>query len=261
MNRFQAKPAMIATVCMLIILLCVCTVRAFSVDSLTLDTGTGMFVEGVIFDPADDLFRKVSGDFNLTNHQRSRDNENPIFGWNSDVWRYERRDSGRDFGQAVVGQFAISQTYAHFHELCVCYQGLNWNLLDRYRREVSSSAGTGERVFGEKANARTPEDAGEVPVAYALFHNGGGGHGYLWYASITASGKMKLPPERLGRLGSRLTDALEGNQDDAHESVMMVQLWVTSPERLDASITAQITRDFALLRQTISEDICTGATR
>ncbi len=60
------------------------------------------------------------------------------------------------------------------------------------------------------------------------------------------------------QLGSRLTDALDS---EANEPVMMLQLWVTSPSQLDTSTTAQITRDFALLRQTISEQITTGATR
>lgn len=257
MNRFQAKPTLIATACMSIILLCVATARAFSVDSLALNTGMGMFVEGVIFDPTDDLFHNVSGDFGLADHQISRDNENPILGWNSDIWRYKTRESG----QEIVGQFAISQTYADFHELCLCYQGLNWNLLDRYRREVSNSTGSQELVVGENSNAGNAEQTAGVPVAYALFTNEGGGHGYLWYASIGASGKMKFPPERLGRLGSRLADAMEGDRGDVSEPIMMVQLWVTSPERLDASTTSQITSDFALLRQTVSEHISAEATK
>lgn len=257
MNRFQAKPALIATACMSIVLLCVATARAFSVDSLALEAGSGMFVEGVVFEPADDLFVNVSSGFSLANHQVSRDNENPILGWNSDIWRYDRRDSS----QEIVGQFAISQTYADFHELCVCYQGLNWNLLDRHRRDVTNSAGSPQLVVGTIANGSRPEVATDVPVAYALFSDGAGGHGYLWYASIAASGKLKLPPERLGRLGSRLTDALEGDQGEANESIMMVQLWVTSPKQLDATTTTQITSDFALLRQRISDNIRTGATK
>lgn len=242
MNRFQPKTGLIATACVSVILLCVASAAALTVKPMAFDTGVGMFVEGIIFDPTDDLFQQVSGDFELTDHQVSRDNENPILGWNSDTWRYQRLDRG----DCITGQFAISQTYAHFHELCICYQGLDWRLLNRYRREVTPPTKPGS----------PPESSStEVPVAYALLSNSQGAHGYLWYASISASGKMVLPPERPGRLGSRLIDAFEGNPSESHEPIMMVQLWVASPEQLDARATAQITRDFAQMRQRIAMEV------
>ncbi len=246
MNRLQVKPALIATVCLSVILLGVTTTRALSVAPIAVDGGSGMFVEGLIFDPSDGLFQGVSDDFELVDRQTSRDNENPILGWNSDTWRYGRPR------ESVVGQFTISQTYSRFHELCICYQGLDWSLLDRYRRDITPQTDAFVQVEEEPVGA---------PVAYALFTNSDGAHGYLWYASVSETGKMMQPPERPGRLGSRLADSLDGDDSESNEPIMMLQLWVTAADQLDASTTARITRDFASIRQTVADQITKGATK
>ncbi|WP_222435447.1 exosortase U [Allorhodopirellula solitaria] len=249
MNRFQTKSAVVATACVAAVLLCVTTARAFSVESMGFDAGAGTFVDGIIYEPTEGLFDDISGQFELVDHQISRDNENPILGQNSDTWKYLRPD---DHDQPITGQFAVSQSYGHFHELCICYQGLNWELLDRYRREIDPQA----EVEVEELD---PSSSQEVPVAYAIFSREGDARGYLWFASISESGKIMLPPERPGRLGSRLTDAFDSNESETDEPIMMLQLWVPSPKRLNASTTDAITKDFAKLRQQIADQINPGA--
>lgn len=202
------------------------TVRAFSVAPMgTGELGRGMFVDGLLFAPGPGVVESFAKDFQLSDRVTSRDNENPILGRNSDTWEYKSR--GR-----AAGQFVLSQTYASFHELCICYENQEWLLLNRELREPIADL----------------ESDKNAPIAYARFRTRSQGNAYLWYASITGSGGTPMPPQRPGVLASRLA-----NTDEAStEPVMMVQLWMTSNDPLDLSITNRIANEFALLRSKIA---------
>ncbi len=235
MNRMQAKPVVVVLLCLSVTLLGVSTLRAFSVERMESEGGSGLFVDGLIFEPTPDLFtRLTSAEFTLSQHTIARDNENPVLGRNADTWNY-RRPVGTE--SAIEGQFVISQAYAEFHELCFCYELQDWELLNRFRKSF-------EQGEGETA---------QVPVACATFRTPTGGRGYLWYASISASGKMMMPPEKPGRLGSRFADAIE--ETETSDSIMMIQLWITSAVPLDNQTTNQLAADFALLRRKIAEEV------
>ncbi|TWT94290.1 exosortase U [Neorhodopirellula pilleata] len=232
MNARQRRSVRIAVVLASISLVGVTTVRAVSVDPMgAAEGGAGMFVDGILFDPPQGLVESFADKFRLSNRSTSRDNENPILGQNSDAWAYTGPEG-------IMGQFVISQTYAGFHELCFCYENQDWLLLNRHL----------------KSSASSDEDGNDVPIAYALFRTSKDAHGHLWYASVTASGKVVRPPERPGRIGSRFADTMRSDLEN-NEPIMMVQLWLTTTEPLDTSVNNRITDDFVLLRRKLAEEV------
>ncbi|WP_081613732.1 exosortase U [Rhodopirellula sallentina] len=232
----QTKPVMITLALVSVGLFSVTTVRAFSVERMPFEGGTGMFVDGLILDPSDEQIESIADQFTLTERSTSRGNENPILGRNADVWRYSTQTT--DNG-VLTGQFVMSQTYAKFHELCLCYENKKWELLNRSVR------------IPKIAERETPS------VAYAVFRTPDNARGHLWYASITRSGESPTPPARPGRLGGRLAESFDATAD-VTEPIIMLQIWVTSSEPLEPSATEKVARDFALLREKIAEQIRKG---
>jgi exosortase len=228
LDVLQRRNVRLAVAVASVLLLGVTTVRAVSVNPMgAADGATGMFVEGMLFDPPPGVVESFADSFQLGERSTSRDNENPILGRNSDAWVYTRPDG-------VKGQFVISQTYGAFHEICLCYENQDWRLLNRIVKQPAASKAT-ESV---------------VPIAFAQFRTPLNGYGFLWYGSVTASGLVPHPPERPGVLPSRFQ-----SNEVVTEPIMMVQLLITSNDQLDWSTTNQVTDDFALLRQKLAEEV------
>ncbi|ELP34562.1 exosortase U [Rhodopirellula baltica] len=235
MGRLQAKPIAAAMAVLGVVLISVSSSSAMKVSSIGVEEGAqGMFVDGLIFEPPIEFISSGNNGFELSKHQQSRDGDNPILGPNADVWQFESDINGAQ----IRGQFVLSQTYSEWHELCLCYQIQNWKLLNRVVPETKSMS------HAEKQNE-------PPPLAYAFFGNDSGSRGHLWYSAVIPSGRIVYPPQLPGRLSGRLTVAAEG-LDETIEPMMMLQLWVVAPQKLDASTIDRIDEMFDGLRQKIA---------
>ncbi|MCC9655659.1 exosortase U [Rhodopirellula halodulae] len=233
LNRLQAKPFAIAMGVLGVVLVSVTTSSAMKVSAIGMEQGAqGMFLDGLIFDPPASLIASGNTGFELVSHQSSRENENPILGRNADVWKF----SAVVGGVPIQGQFVLSQTYAEWHELCLCYENQDWRLLNRTLEETEASASA----------ATTAE-----PFAYALFGGDTEARGHLWYTAITSDGDFVFPPERPGRIGNRLAEASDGLEETI-EPMMMLQLWVASPQKLDTQAVNRVDEMFDGLRHKIA---------
>ncbi|MCC9640864.1 exosortase U [Rhodopirellula sp. JC740] len=234
LNRLQAKPFAIAIGLLGVILVSVTTSSAMRVSAMGVEEGArGMFVDGLIFDPPVYLIASGNSGFQLDSHQSSRGNENPILGRNADAWMFSTTVDGAP----IRGQFVLSQTYAEWHELCLCYENQDWRLLNRTLEET-------------EASSTAPHTA--EPFAYALFGGDTEARGHLWYTAITADGDFVFPPERPGRIGRRLADAADDGLEASIEPMMMLQLWVVSPQKLDTQAVNRVDEMFDGLRQKIA---------
>ncbi|MEM6365943.1 MAG: exosortase U, partial [Planctomycetota bacterium] len=79
--------------------------------------------ESLVFDPPDDLLDDSVSTLTVIEHVTSRGFELPGLGANSDIWECEWEDGDV--------KFVLSQPHQGWHELCDCYERLQWNLLDR----------------------------------------------------------------------------------------------------------------------------------
>lgn len=235
LGRLQAKPIAAAMAVLGVVLISVSSSSAMKVSAVGVEEGAqGMFVDGIVFEPPVKFISSGNSGFQLNEHQQSRDGDNPILGQNADVWTFESMVNGLP----VRGQFVLSQTYAEWHELCLCYENQDWRLLNRI---LESTDATESEVA----------DSGFQPFAYALFGGDTDARGHLWYSAITPSGNFVYPPERPGQIGRRIADAAEG-LDEAIEPMMMLQLWVVAPQKLDASTIDRVDEMFDGLRQKIA---------
>ncbi|MEP0347627.1 exosortase U [Rhodopirellula bahusiensis] len=235
LRRLQAKPIAAAMVVLVVVLVSVSSTFAMRVSASGVEEGArGAFVDGLILDPPANWISPSNLGFELTEHRKAREGGNPILGRNSDLWVFESNVDGK----YVRGQFVVSQTYSEWHELCLCYENLDWRLLNRVLE--TTDAGNA---------SDSPLDS--QPFAYALFGGDTEARGHLWYSAITPSGTFVYPPERPGKIGRRLADAAEG-LDETIKPMMMMQLWVVAPEKLDASTIDRIDEMFDGLRQKIA---------
>lgn len=168
-----------------------------------------------LFQPAlgvldDDLPASVR----ILGHEVVRDSENPRLGESADIWT---------IGSANwQGQIVLSQTYPQWHELCICYQNLEWQLNDR--SVIQSATNTAESGTG----------SGDRPgFVLATFRQGISGRGYLLFSAITYDGKAVTPPD-LGPFG-QLANRLSLNKSSQMGDMMMLQLWIETAEGMSAS--------------------------
>ncbi|MCR9115331.1 MAG: exosortase U [bacterium] len=236
MGRLQAKPIAAAMAVLGVVLISFSTSNALKVSSMGTGTTLGKsYVDGVIFEPPIEFIESGNADFELVKHERSRGGSNPILSQNADVWMFESICNG----ERVQGQFVISQTYAEWHELCLCYDGLGWQLLNRSTRNR------------EQPSAQNVVIDDETKFAYALFHSESKQHAHLWYSGITSNGEVVEPPIRPGRLNVRLFTAAV-DRGDLYRPLMMLQLWIARPEKLDFSTVKMIDKMFDSLRHKIA---------
>lgn len=241
LGRLQAKPIAAAMAALSVVLISVSSSFAMQVTAMGVEQGArGTFLEGLIFEPPIDLIASGNSGFTLNEHQQARDGDDPVLGQNADAWTFESLVNG----VPVRGQFVLSQTYAEWHELCLCYENQDWRLFNRVLESTDATESEGA-------------DSGIQPFAYALFGGDTEARGHLWYSAITPSGTFVYPPERPGKIGRRLADAAEG-LDDTIKPMMMMQLWVVAPEKLDASTIDRIDEMFDGLRQKIATAVKAG---
>jgi hypothetical protein len=127
----------------------------------------------------------------------------------------------------------LSQPYQGWHELCICYEGGNWTVLNR-------------EVRGSEAGADREEPF--EPLAVARFKRDAGTYAYLIYSGFDPSGAVMTPPIRPGRLGKRFRDYFYGGDQFERENVMMLQMFVVVRNKLRPELLNSLVSDFDKLR-------------
>lgn len=187
------------------------------------------------FVPSDSVLGDRVGRLAVLDHEIARDGAEQRLGLAADIWTI-----GDD---RLQGQVVLSQPYFGWHELCVCYENIQWRLVDR-----------------AVLTAAVPADAdggGSREYAMARFRNHDNRYGYLWFSAITYDGTSIAPPPGLGtisRLGRRF------NTDHVYDGeLMMLQLWVESPQRLEPDDLQLLKESFEQARGRIMREAATSA--
>ncbi len=181
-----------------------------------------------ILNPSKSIFDNKLEYLEIVSHERSRDNENPRLGRNADVWNFRLNDLG--------GQIVLSQTYHGWHEFCLCYGNDEWNLLTRETLEKETPSDDGIL------------DASPTPIAYARFRKNHRQEGYLFYSAVYGDGKFVYPPPQAGRLDAKFNTLI----DAPAESMAMMQIWVTTDQKLNTQVLRAFREDFFRIRKEIS---------
>lgn len=195
----------------------------------TLAVGSGQ----MLFAPPEDMLRGFVGSLKIKEHQSSRGNTNPDLGANSDSWMCE--------GDGVQAQIVLSQPYSGWKELCVCYEGGVWNLVNRTERlpdEDDIAGPDGSYAIGR---FRTKDESG---------HNA-----YLFFSAIRPDGTVMAAPTRLGSLGTRFMHRLDYGGVWELDDVMMLQMWAVSNGRLSPETIQRLETDFVTARTMVLEAV------
>ena len=166
--------------------------------------------EQPLFNPPGETISGMLGNLPVTKYELVRDAATSKVGLPADIWTV-----GND---RVSGQFLLSQPYPEWHDLCICYQVRDWELVDS---DILRAAP------GQQPVPNAPSGIG-----FARFRKDGQRNGYLWVSAITYDGKPVEPPPPMAsatplarRLGEYVEPVVTGN-------LMMVQLWVETSGRL-----------------------------
>ena len=190
----------------------------------------------VLLDSAVELSEQPFGLIEVTAHTSERGQAGSVLGPNVDVWTCQIGDR--------QAQLVLSQTYEGWHELCLCYQNVNWELLDR-----RASAWGSEAENGETTN---PHDRGIVVTR--LKNSRTRERGLLMYTGINQIGEVVKPPPMIGSLAGRaeaLVEAAAGDSSDAQYPTMMLQLWVVGGEPVETELERELQQDLVIARDSL----------
>lgn len=194
----------------------------------------------VIFQPGKDLLGEHFGPLIVTDHEMSREGSNARLGENSDIWTCQTADR--------VGQFVVSQTYSGWHELCVCYEGLAWQLIDR-------DVVTASELLDTKMDFEDEPENIDDSFVSAQFKASDGTFGYLLFGAINADGSLHPAPSTFGAFGSRLFGRLDRFGVIEQEDLLMVQFWMVTDQELDKDFDRELQRAFLTARSNVAEKI------
>lgn len=196
----------------------------------------------MIFDPGPGLFNGKIGEVVFQGHTNSRNGSNPRLGQNSDIWACDL--------EGLKGQFVISQTYSGWHELCVCYENVNWSLLDRDVVAAGELQGDGEVLGSEADNGLL----GDSFVA-AKFRSGTNEYGYLMFGAINEDGSLRPAPSTFGAFGSRFLGRLDRFGVVDQQNLLMTQFWFVSESKIEPRDLLLLKRAFVATRQRVAQAI------
>lgn len=190
------------------------------------------------FQPNPELFRDSLSVLSVTSHDVARGGSNPRLGDNADIWTC-------DFlGTKEEAQFVVSQPYREWHELCVCYENLEWR---RIRREIQSSKGNESE-----------------PFVLAQFRRGNNSS-YLLYSAISEEGNIVSPPWWLGAGNTqtgenrpamgRLATRFFAEEEYDVSQIMMIQMFVTADSKLPKDSLDGLIADFVEMRSKIQKNV------
>ncbi len=181
----------------------------------------------VVFVPPSDVFDDEYGSIHITSHEVMRGASDPRLGENADIWHFEINDLD------VEAQIVLSQPYTGWHELCVCYEAADWTMVHR-------------DVQGSKDGSI--DDQPYQPLALARFKRQQGQYAYLLYSGFDPAGDVLMPPARPGKLGARFLDFSHTGDEYVRPNVLMLQMFVVVPHKLDPAVIRSLAADFVQLR-------------
>lgn len=187
-----------------------------------------------IYSPSADLLGDDYRLLSISDHSTSRDGNDPRLGENADLWQCEV--------DGMHGQIVLSQPYSGWHELCVCYENLDWDLLDR-------------DVIDNPELKIIPDGLGDESYVTAKFKSEGGQQGYLMFSAISYDGTIPSAPGSFGAWGSRLMGRLDRNGIIDQTDIMMFQLWIPTNRKLEPRTLRRIQEDFVKARAEVARAI------
>ncbi|MEM1228675.1 MAG: exosortase U [Planctomycetota bacterium] len=204
--------------------------------------------EVVLFEPQPELL--ASSDLStieITDHQVTRDGSEPRLGQNADLWGFNAGN--------LSGQIVVSQTYSGWHELCVCYQNMNWQLLDRDVTEPIEILSRGKGQMEAKTDIIESDASGDESFVTARFRREDGNYGYLFFTAVHEDGSIPDAPSTYGAFGSRFLSRLERYGAISQQNLVMLQMWVVSPEKIPRKLLDALRVDFVQIRSRVSEQL------
>lgn len=200
----------------------------------------------LVFDPAPDLINDSLSFLTVVNHKANRDYEIPSLGANSDVWECA--------GDEITVQFVLSQPHKGWHELCNCYERLDWTLVDRDIRSP-------DEFESFKIVANSP-DAMRSSYVLARFKQGPTQYGYLIFAGIGSDGTLVDAPDSLSAFTHRVWNRIDTTGVWDQTEVIMFQMWVTSSgKKLTPQNVIELQKEFVSARARIADAIIENAGR
>ncbi len=180
----------------------------------------------LLFDPPKDLLKDRVGVLTIGDHTIVRNGSEPRLGTHADLWSC-----------GTSTEVVMSQPYAGWHELCVCYEAKDWLLEDRYNLNV---------------------DVGK-PIAVGEFTQGESLYGYLLFTAVDSDGTVPNPPSYtlFGRLlapfGPLVTDDFAETSGSAQ--TVMLQLWTISRTPLEPAEVGELAAAFSEIRERARQQI------
>ncbi len=195
----------------------------------------------LLFDPSPGLLEGEYRVLAVDGHESTRDGAEPRLGQNADLWEFRARDPE---GETLEGQLVVSQTYSGWHELCVCYENLNWDLIDR-------------EVCVTDPESMEVDQTGSYVTA--RFKRPDGQYGYLLFAAVNADGSFAEAPSSWGALGARFFSRLERHGVVNQQDLAMLQLWMVTPGKIEPEMLRDVQLDFMEIRDRVASAITDGA--
>ena len=200
----------------------------------------------LVFDPPEELLGESLTNLNVVSHTANRGFQVPRLGANSDVWECEWNTAGNI-------QVVLSQPHKGWHELCDCYERLDWLLLDR--RIVAPED------FESLSVSSTHPDALQTTYVLARFKRGPAEYSYLLYAGIGSDGTLIDAPDALSAFTHRVWNRIDSTGVWAQNEVIMLQMWITTPEKLKSKKLLALHEEFIAARASFAAAIAANAGR
>lgn len=201
--------------------------------------------KALVFDPPTNLIDDSVQVLTYVDHQASRGFEIPGLGANSDVWQCTWED--------LNIQFVLSQPHQGWHELCNCYERLDWLLLDR---TIQSP----EDFESFEIVANNP-DAMASTYVIARFKRGPLQHGYLIFSGIGSDGTLVDAPDALSAFTHRVWNRIDTTGVWDQNEVLMFQMWITSPEKIKPRRLQTLQEEFVTVRASVADAVAENAGR
>ncbi|MEO1618947.1 MAG: exosortase U [Planctomycetota bacterium] len=199
----------------------------------------------LVFDPPSDLLNASTQNLTVVNHLTSRGFELPGLGANSDVWECQWQE-----GEV---RFVLSQPHQGWHELCDCYERLEWTQLDRSIRSPDD--------FEKLEIETTSPDALKSSYVVARFKRGPAAYGYLIFSGIGSDGTLLEAPDSLSAMTHRIWNRIDTTGVWEQNEVLMLQMWLTVPEKLKPKELQSLEQEFIAVRASISDAVRVNAGR
>ena len=201
--------------------------------------------ESLVFDPPRSLFNDSFASLSVIDHRSNRGYQEPRLGANSDIWECEWND--------VAVQLVLSQPHRGWHELCDCYERLDWRLLDR-----DIFAPDDFETF--EVNASAP-DALSSTYVLGRFKRGPSQYAYLIFSGLGSDGTLLDAPGSFAAFTHRVWNRIDTTGVWDQSEVLMLQMWITAPEKLKPRQLRRMQEDFVSARATLADAIAANAGR